>query len=77
MLCEMYAGGCWCSVLQTTVHAKHSTYYYLCNHMPLPHFVIFAHAQLFYDMKFEMYYGFDLALESVAIERKHDYSGKR
>ena len=34
------------SVLQTTVHAKHSTY--LCNNMPLPHFVIFAHAQ-FYD----------------------------
>ena len=30
-------------------HAKHSTYYYLCSHMPLPHVVIIAHAQLLYD----------------------------
>ena len=39
--------------------------------MPLPHFVICVHAQLFYDNEvWDVLWLFDLALESVAIKRK-------
>jgi len=40
-----------CKQLRVLVfgQAKHSTYYYLCSNMPLPHVVIIVHAQLLYD----------------------------
>ena len=53
---------------------KHSTYYHLCNHMPLPHFCDLHMLSCSMIMKFwDVLWLFDLALESVAIERKHEY----